>query len=216
LIAGAVAAEAVAETPPRDLVAECEFLEISGAPLEIAALAKDAEELVDRWTTAKEYASAVRWLSHQLPKREAVWWGSQMVRRLAPPQQARDQAALNAAENWVREPSEASRRHAEAAATAAKFEGASAMLAAAVFWSGGSLAPADLPDVLADHLRRSVDPGVTLPPADVPEVLADPRLTGKAVSIALMLCTLGGTAEHAERCWQQILDQAKRIKLPTS
>ena len=54
----------------------------------------------------------------------------------------RQQAGLAQARKWSAEPDEKNRRKAEAAAENANYEGPASFLAAAAFWSGGSLAPA--------------------------------------------------------------------------
>ena len=94
------------------------------------------------------FADAARLLAHALPKREGVWWAAQCVRAAfgdqLPPT---DRAALGVAEEWAAEPTEANRRRAEAAAETTKHETAAGWSAAAAFWSGGSVAPAEMPDV---------------------------------------------------------------------
>jgi hypothetical protein len=97
---------------------------------------------------AHEYTDAVRFLAHALPKREAVWWACLCVRKAAganPPPPA--QAALQAAEKWVADPSEDNRRAAFKAAEAASPGTPAGCAALAAFWSGGSLAPPNLPEV---------------------------------------------------------------------
>src|SRR5215472_14360491 len=53
---------------------------------------------------------ALAFCAYLLPRREAVWWASQCVRALLGEPTAADEAALQAAEAWVREPAEANRR----------------------------------------------------------------------------------------------------------
>jgi hypothetical protein len=94
------------------------------------------------------FADAERLLAHALPKREAVWWAAQCIRgtfgeQLSPA----DRAALAVAEEWAAEPTESNRRRAEAAAEQTKHETAAGWAAAAAFFSGGSIAPAGMPDV---------------------------------------------------------------------
>jgi hypothetical protein len=72
--------------------------------------------------------------------------------------------AIEAVERWVRQPAELNRRLAEDAAKAAGLDNPAGLAAQAAFWSGGSLAPDDVPLV---------------PP--------DPALTGKAVAGAVKL-----------------------------
>lgn len=94
------------------------------------------------------YADAMQFLARALPKREAVWWSSTCVRGL--PNDAKQPelaAGLEAAEGWVYRPTEENRRNAEKAANAIKAPHPARWTAMAAFWSGGSLAPADAPEV---------------------------------------------------------------------
>ena len=68
-------------------------------------------------------------------------------------------AAVDAAADWVQDPSESRRRAAEAKAAEAKYSGPGATLALSAFWSDGSLAPEGSPEVEADE--RLTSQGVT-------------------------------------------------------
>ncbi|MCD9033574.1 hypothetical protein LDO32_17820 [Luteimonas sp. Y-2-2-4F] len=83
---------------------------------------------------------AVQLLARLLPKRYVVAWLCQCARD--EPLDADDRAGALAAERWVRDPGEASRRAAYEFAAAAGYRAPGAWLAAAAGWSGGSLAPA--------------------------------------------------------------------------
>lgn len=84
---------------------------------------------------------ATAFIAHVLPRREAVWWASQCVRALLGAQA--EDAALHAAEAWVRTPDEAHRQAALEAGSKAGKRGATAFLARAAGWSGGSLTAPD-------------------------------------------------------------------------
>ena len=121
------------------------------------------------------YTDAIRFLAHALPKREAIWWATRCVRAaLGDVEPSRtDRNALEAAERWAIEPDEKNRRAAQAAADATGYETACGWLAAGAFWSGGSIAPPDMPDVppketltpqaavVAINLTATVDPKKT-------------------------------------------------------
>jgi hypothetical protein len=95
------------------------------------------------------YGDAVWFLAHGLPKREAVWWGCLCLGQaanLGPTSTV--PAALEAAVRWVVQPSEENRRAAKAPGEAAKLTTPQGCLAKAAFWSGGSMNPPNLPDVL--------------------------------------------------------------------
>lgn len=147
-----------------------------------AALAPglSARQFFDALAAADLAEDAVRFLAAALPKREAVWWGC-VCARSAPPWVAADPIqlkALLAAEQWAKDPTEAHRRAAEAAAAAAGADTAPGCLAAAAFWAAGSLTPAGQPPV---------------PPRD--------DLTGQAVAGAVLLAAAADPrqAEAARR-----------------
>ena len=82
--------------------------------------------------------AAISFCAYLLPRREAVWWGCQSVRRmihLAP----HEDEILTVAETWVREPEEHHRR----AALACGYDGDTLLpatwMARAAGWSGGSI-----------------------------------------------------------------------------
>jgi hypothetical protein len=82
---------------------------------------------------------ALAFCAYLLPRREAVWWASQCVRALLSEPTAADEAALDAAEQWVREPAEANRRRVLAAGLGANRRCASTWVALAAGWSGGPM-----------------------------------------------------------------------------
>jgi hypothetical protein len=93
-------------------------------------------------------------LARTLPKQYAIIWATQCVDQslttaLAP----EDKQCAELVRRWLKGPDERIRRAAADAAENAEYEGPWAWLAAAVGFSGGSLAPEDLPVVPpADHL----------------------------------------------------------------
>lgn len=114
-------------------------------------------------------------LASALPRREAVWWACLCIRTTQTEVELEDVVtALVAAEHWVRDQSEASRRAAGRAAEEQGWETPAALAAAGAFWSGGSLAPPE------------VSPPI--PPAD--------DLTAKGVGGAVSLLALTGEAER--------------------
>ena len=129
-----------------------------------ANLGDEARGMLDEGQSPRAYldllieksllVDAVRFLAHALGKRHAVWWACQCARKSAEP--APDEptrAALEAAERWAADPSEANRRAAQEASEAVGLGTPAGCAAMAAFWSGGSLAPPNVPAVPpADHL----------------------------------------------------------------
>jgi hypothetical protein len=139
---------------------------LSGGPM--------PHEFMDRLVRARLYADATRFLAYGLPKREAVWWTSLCVRSvLACCEEEIAAEAMQAAEAWVKDPSEENREAALTAGGKHNFEmpGApAAWTAMAAGWSAGERATDDEnmsapPEHLTAHaasgaiiLAVSVDP----------------------------------------------------------
>lgn len=139
-------------------------MELDAAGQKLLDDAQDAATGVERLQGAGRMIEAARIVAYALPKREAVWWAC-MCARATPDAKGTpdDQAALDAAESWVRMPDEKARRAAMAAAEKAKFGSAEAWAAIGAFWSGGSLAPEGQPEVPpAEHLTGSAIAGAVL------------------------------------------------------
>lgn len=92
---------------------------------------------------------AVSFLAHALPRLETVAWAAATLRQLdsAMPVAHHDRQSLDKALRWVIDPCDDYRRAAFAAAENAGEASAERMLSMAVFFSGGSIAPADLEPV---------------------------------------------------------------------
>jgi hypothetical protein len=141
---------------------------VSGKPAaEVSALARlgdEARGLLAEGMTSRQYldrlierqlhADALQFLAHALPKREAVWWAALCTGpALGPEPPAPAAAALEAAKAWVIDPKDEKRRAAFPAAEAADIGTPAGCTAIAAFFSGGSLAPANLAAVApAEHL----------------------------------------------------------------
>lgn len=96
----------------------------------------------------EQYVPAIQFLAHALPKREAVAWVCQCVRNAGlEPLDDKTKTALEAAEQWVLEPSESNRRAAQAAADDVGYGTPAGCAALAAFFSSGSLGPPHVPEV---------------------------------------------------------------------
>jgi hypothetical protein len=142
---------------------DCAYLEFGEDVNKMAASAKSPDALIDELAAQGKVQDALRLRAHLLPKRQAVWWACLCVRHeLDAPLPAPQVAALEAAEDWVREPDDEHRRLAEKRAEAAKFSGIGATLALSAFWSDGSIAPEGNSDVMADERLTSQGVAATL------------------------------------------------------
>jgi hypothetical protein len=149
-----------------------------GAILPMARLDPPAAALVSGCTDtaaairllaeADEMMAAARLGAFALPRREAVWWASMCSAHAAPPDQPPlEVRTREAAELWVRQQEDTSRRLAMDLARQVGFAAPEAWVGVAAFWSGNSMAPVGQPVV---------------PPA--------PHLTGTAVSGAVALACI--------------------------
>jgi hypothetical protein len=158
------------------------------SPEATALMAPDASvaAYLDALMAAGLQRDAVALMAQALPKREAVWWACLAARTLV----AADTAppvigALDAAEAWVFQPTDERRRAAMERAQATKFDHPGVWAAVGAFWSGGSMAPPNLPAV---------------PPAD--------HLTGVAVGGAVTLAAVTREPERAPEKFDLFLRQA--------
>lgn len=132
---------------------------------------------------------ATRLMAHALPKREAVWWGCMCAGHTAPtglPEA--DQKCRRAAEDWVRQQSEASRYAAWTLAQASGCQTPEAWTAIAAFWSGGSMAPEGQPAV---------------PP--------QPHFTGVAVAGVIGLAAVRGDVTRRDARLRRFLESGRNI-----
>jgi hypothetical protein len=93
------------------------------------------------------YEDAVRFLAHHLAIGAGIKWAVASVRELQPPDQKDRNEALDAADQWIKTPSDPARRAAKSAVDRAKDTSAGELAALAVFMSGGSITPPESPDV---------------------------------------------------------------------
>jgi hypothetical protein len=132
---------------------------------------------------------AVAVMAQALPKREAVWWACLAARTLVDAETAPPViAAIEAAEAWVYKPTEELRRAAMERAQATGFDHPGVWAAVGAFWSGGSMAPPNVPAV---------------PPAE--------HLTGLAVSGAVNLAAVIRQPEQAPAKLKAFMEQAVDI-----
>lgn len=197
VVGGAVAASAAAvvaapapEPPKEPTAAEiAEYLQLSEEVKGVAKTVKTGPELVAALAAKRKYVPAIRVQAHLLPKRHGVWWGFLCVQEVFQGKlPAKEQAAADAAEKWVRDPSEVRRYECESAAEATTYDLSGSWVATAAFWSGGSL---------------------TAP--DQPEVPPDERLTGQALTSALMIAAVHQDPGQDEDRYKSFLKKAQQV-----
>lgn len=96
------------------------------------------------------FADAIRFLAFALPVREGVWWSCMVGSAIPEARSETPDPGYASAQDWVYEPDDERRFACLAAAEAARSATPGAYAALAAFWSGGSMAPAGMADVLPD------------------------------------------------------------------
>ncbi len=155
-------------------------------PLQPDEQSISCEDLIRKLAGANRFDDSLKFASHALPKRSAVWWASQVVRAgLNEHMTKEDELALGAAETWVKTPEEECRRAAMSIADKLGHKTPASWVAVAAFWSGGSMAPPGAPAV---------------PPAE--------DLTGKAAFGAVQLAAVAREPEKAIEKQRQFIELA--------
>jgi len=111
---------------------------------------------------AKQVGDAVRFLAFTLPIREGVWWACVVAHSNLAEPTATQSLALDRTANWVYEPNDMNRRSCMEAAESGNFDGAAAYAALAAFWSGGSMAPENMPEALPDPKLGPIGVGASV------------------------------------------------------
>lgn len=91
------------------------------------------------------YHDAVSFLAHAMPAKQGIWWACLCIQEHLYNSDKTEQQAYHAAETWLHKPTEAHRRNTEQHAEAGSYNTPASWIAAAVFWSGGNIAPKNKP-----------------------------------------------------------------------
>jgi hypothetical protein len=164
-------------------------LGLTGEPATLIQYEPDAAVALARLEEAGFVNEAAKLMAHALPRREAVWWACMCARHTAPPElPAADHAAVEAAEQWVRQQTDEARREAFDHAQQAGFGTPEAWAAVAAFWCGDSMSPLGQPKT---------------PPA--------PHLAGTAVSGCVVLAAVRRFPERREDRLRRFLGSGRDI-----
>jgi hypothetical protein len=157
---------------------------------DVGAPANDEDSLafLRSLMASEEWDKAVSFCAYILPRREAVLWGCQSLRRLQSEPRQAEIAALAAAETWVREPEEHTRREALNAGMRGDVRTAAVWLALAAGWSGGSMMPPEF--------------------AAMP---AAPHQTARAVRAGLLIAMTQISADRVAKVVEPCLEDGLRL-----
>ncbi|MDA9556446.1 hypothetical protein N9R79_02950 [Vibrio sp.] len=135
-------------------------------------------------------------IAHALPVREGIWWGYKTLALRQADWKGIQTTALDTIEQWVKQPSEESRRKAEYLANKLELSCGPSWLAQAVFWNGsGSIIAPDQPTVLpeADLYCKAIA-GAIAHSAALPEWDNSEEYYNKSIHIALDIAS-GGSGQ---------------------
>ena len=146
-------------------------------------------DFVDALAASQHYQEAVTVLSRAVPVRERIWWACCCARQCSDFDSAPAIAsAVQAAEAWVTDGSEASRYRAFEAAQLVRLGSAANCVAMAAFASVGSMAPAN---------------AELMPPP--------PQLSAQLAAGAVIVASIGEGAEHAAERYAFFIEQGKQF-----
>jgi hypothetical protein len=161
-------------------------------PPPATALTKDcrlASEALEILEANDFLLETTRVLAYALPRREAVWWACMCTAHTAPPDLPEPyRLAREAAELWVRQPSDKNRRAAMQAADATEKQEPETWCAVAVFWSGD-----------------------TIVAEDQPKVAPPPHMTGKGVAGVVYLAAVRGNPLLVDARLKRFLESGRNI-----
>ncbi len=123
----------------------CADLELGEEAAPLIDDASDVEELITLLSEKPLYTDAIKVLAHYMTKRLAVYWACQCVESACGDLEDEKQAkAYAAARSWVADPTDVNRRKAMHEAQETDMMAPGSWAAMSAFWSGESLAPAEL------------------------------------------------------------------------
>lgn len=132
-------------TPAAELA---ERADLSDRALQELGADLDGRAFLGRLVDKGLFSDAFQVASLLMPLPETLWWVCLCLWHVSRPKPAADvDKALKAVLAWLRQPSEAARRAAEAVGRQAGLDTPAGCLAMAVFWSGGSMSEPGLPEV---------------------------------------------------------------------
>lgn len=140
----------------------CERVDLSDDAKSMLVPNLSPQGFLARLVEREQMGDAVRFLAFAMPAREGIWWACVSAHRCLPLPTPLETRCLGLASAWVYEPDDKRRWACMAAAESAKFEGAAAYAALAVFWSGGSLAPEGMPECPADPKLAPIGVGASV------------------------------------------------------
>ena len=167
----------------------CERVDLEKKSIEILEPEYSIADFIQALNEQSQSLDAIRLLSAWMVPKKSIFWAWKCVKELSAHELSEDEVdALNAVSTWLSESTDENRRKAKLLAEKADFATAASWVAAAVFWSGGSIA----------------DP-------DMPEVPVDETLLGKAVATTMLMLATKGDPLQIPNQYQSIIREGWAI-----
>jgi len=157
--------------------------------------AKNTLAVLERLCEQGLFNDAFLTLARTLPKQYAIVWASQCVEEsLSDECKPEDRQCADLAKRWLRGPDEKIRRAAMDAASARDYDGPCAWLAAAVGFSGGSLAPENQAEVEPPQHLTAVAISACLTGIAVNDPQSAPEVSRHFIDQAIAMVAIPGSS----------------------
>jgi hypothetical protein len=180
--------------PPSEVITD---LALSDDAVALMADCSNILSFLNRLCDEKLFHDAFVTLARALPRQYAIMWSDQCLKFASNKDISdKDQHCINIVKQWVSNPDEVLRRAALDAAEAVEFDGAYAWFAAAVGFSGGSLAPRDLEEVPPpQHLTAvAIAAYLVMLSIENPETMAE--TSRKMIDAGLAMVAMPGSSDN--------------------
>jgi TPR repeat protein len=128
----------ISDSPPAARAVEiCRYFTLSEEGKKALSPDLMPEQFAELLFQNNRHSDAVQLIAHYLPKRQGVFWAMTCVRQVTPEPAPEAESALKAAEKWIAEPSEDTRKAALKAADAADAGTPAGCTALAAYYSDG-------------------------------------------------------------------------------
>lgn len=181
------------QTQPKTADELCQSLNLEESSIALLTPGMSPDAFITSLIDHEQFADAIRVLSLHLPKPEAIRWARDCFSgSLNRPLNDSEQVCMDAVTAWLEDPSNDHRLQAHAAAEQSEYGSPVSWVAAAVFWSGGSIAPPELAEVS--------------PP---------PELCGQGVVACLLMVATQGDPTRAQERFRKISLAGQEILQPS-
>ncbi len=146
-------------SPPKETLGLHELVEALGFPADVSSMLTQSDtttSFLEKLVAANQHASAILLIASSLPKDQALQWARRTLEDLQIGSKTSWEAdRMEQIDRWMEDPNDTMRRSVHEMVSSDDFQNPWSWLGLAVFWSGKSIAPPDLPDVPPDRFLTS-------------------------------------------------------------